>query len=487
MAKITSLPTELLVEIITKISHESYEGYIRNLKNERQEGDPRLCCPYSWLPVTHVCRAWRSVTINCPLLWTKIAVIKADATRELVGRSGSQKLSISARLVNTFNTPLDGGLAADEIGNRITTFMWLFRTHTSRIETLVMPTVLELFHDSIAKDLTQLRSLVLVNPHLPLNLPSDAELPASDFPLLEHLECKSLTHTSIAQLFCSTLKTLIVRPDRQTAPDDDDDEHLVTTIELSRALATMPLLEVLDVHLSDDLHTITTVAHLPKLRFLRLVGGTIACAQLFDCLRLPGDVKVSFDCKMLENGNGFLESALMVLYTAFVTPSAANTSNLDPIVSFSLQDVGGYYEMYGWRTPQAFVDGTVNKHLADVSVVCHLYDEEQEFTKILSVFNLRNVQYLRIGKILSRFDYTRICIDTFTRCENLRTLCVDGLVAPWAVGLASATTATDIILANINLRPANVAKAAQWLYSRTSGECISRQLSWCERQLICFR
>lgn len=78
---ISRLPDELLVEIFLR-----YRSlWDRHRTFTRGEDIPH----YGWIRITHVCRRWREVATNAPLLWTDILVTTPQCVETMLSRTGS--------------------------------------------------------------------------------------------------------------------------------------------------------------------------------------------------------------------------------------------------------------------------------------------------------------------------------------------------------------------------------------------------------------
>ena len=89
-------PTEILETIFILCArdyHNEYHGHLT----------PTLP---SWVNVSYVCRHWRNVALNCPILWAYIFVAPPRWTGELFARSKQAPLKLSMPLNSRWECPL---------------------------------------------------------------------------------------------------------------------------------------------------------------------------------------------------------------------------------------------------------------------------------------------------------------------------------------------------------------------------------------------
>ncbi|KAG0694431.1 hypothetical protein DFH29DRAFT_1083837 [Suillus ampliporus] len=91
LAWISSLPSDILVTIFTSIMEEETFN--------RYTNPPRRCCAPTSMIVTHVCRHWRQVALECPTLWAYINCASSRWVPIMLERSKK------AALVVTYSAP----------------------------------------------------------------------------------------------------------------------------------------------------------------------------------------------------------------------------------------------------------------------------------------------------------------------------------------------------------------------------------------------
>lgn len=456
VAPIMSLPPEIFAEIFGGVARDAHDAYIRSLRHEPLPEDPDLPRPYSWILLTHVCRVWRWIALSTPALWADLSIIDADATEELLARSGNHNLTLTFRLPENRR---DRSLDDRQISDRMDVYALILQDEFHRITSLTVPAILELFRPTVGAA-TQLRSIVMISPNFGFET-SDSDVEPFAFPALERLEYRAAGHRPYHRLFCSTLKTLILRPIWETA-DDEDEVYLPSAREMVRALARMPSLQVLDVHISDEIQTITHTADVPNLRLMRVIGATAAVTCLLRHTAAPRDVQLHLDCRLPDDGESF--AVVPVPYIISEALASQASSSYAPCSAFSIKDTKGYYEMRGWRRAQ----DRDKPDAADVVVDCPWLDDYDNLGVLLRPFTLRDVQHVRIGSMPWDLDGTPEALGTLCAGQNIQSLVIDGLKVTHALELVGRTSAKAISLLNINFKPSDPVKEAQWLYNWSS-------------------
>lgn len=79
---------EMFLQIATDIRLRFYQRWWDRSFNIEVPG------PFSWLPITHVCRHWRNIALASPPLWSHVDVRYDDRTATFIGRSGNAPLTI---------------------------------------------------------------------------------------------------------------------------------------------------------------------------------------------------------------------------------------------------------------------------------------------------------------------------------------------------------------------------------------------------------
>ncbi|KDQ63102.1 hypothetical protein JAAARDRAFT_366821 [Jaapia argillacea MUCL 33604] len=88
-APVSRLPPELLTRIFSELCWTDQSSFPNSSYHIRQE--PRR---YFWIKVTHVCRLWRSVAIECASLWSRIPFFFPKWIPEMLSRSRGVQLVV---------------------------------------------------------------------------------------------------------------------------------------------------------------------------------------------------------------------------------------------------------------------------------------------------------------------------------------------------------------------------------------------------------
>ncbi|CAL1713947.1 unnamed protein product [Somion occarium] len=271
LTPISRLPPELLSEIfwfhMVSICH-SPNHY--------------LTCQDAWIKVTHVCHYWREVALHSPRLWTRISVSGLDSGRagELISRSKNASLTVRAVAYNPGN---------------VSALKHVF-SHLERIESL----------DS--------------------SLPSDLYKQLFEVPPLSAPRLKKVLFFNMSSLdeeFLPSLKNCHFPSIREAVEAGIPDAMATDVTETARALASMPLLEYLELvgvirGLNGTFSALPPPSQnviLPRLKTVRLCSSLTspgaAYAYLLDHLSLPADSRIALD---------FASSALADIFPLIVDP-----------------------------------------------------------------------------------------------------------------------------------------------------------------------
>ncbi|KAF7790709.1 hypothetical protein EIP86_001665 [Pleurotus ostreatoroseus] len=101
---VSRLPPELLVRIFvtyaTLVKDEYYQ--YRSILGPITCHDRIVVKPYSWIRVTHVCRQWRDVALQHPILWSWIVEAPGDWVKTMLGRCGQAGLTVDTQPASLF-------------------------------------------------------------------------------------------------------------------------------------------------------------------------------------------------------------------------------------------------------------------------------------------------------------------------------------------------------------------------------------------------
>ncbi|KAJ2921808.1 hypothetical protein H1R20_g15288, partial [Candolleomyces eurysporus] len=252
----------------------------------------------SWVRVTHVCRHWRAVALDCPALWSDLLFVNPKGTEVMLQRAKNAPLTVKfAAYPATFNDILckiasqTGRLREVELRSGSNT-------------TLELPIILSCFESTAPI----LEKLVLQGVEIYYRTGSDKyhTLPA-DFlrggaPSLRHLDVTRFAIHWDALPLSTTLTHLrlenVVLENRPTQAS-----FLKSLTSLLR-LETMILKACLP-RSGDALHLGSLPITLPSLRILELQDFAAELRQFFTATQIPNKARVDIE---LSDGNPELES-----------------------------------------------------------------------------------------------------------------------------------------------------------------------------------
>lgn len=444
MAKVHSLPFEILLDIFRETSADIQHAYVANLGALPSSTERNY--PYSWIRVTHVNRVWRTVALSSPTLWSTVILINSIATKQFLQRAESQLLTI------IFD--VSGTMSPDTVEDRLTTFEWLLAEMTDRMEALVMPASPVHLTEDFAKRATNLRTLKLSNPFLE---DEDANFTVRlPFPALEHLSIVTIPRTPVTGLLVSTLKTLVLLPKWDGFGCDCPGGliALPTTKDLLFALSDMPHLEKLHLEVDDEIVETDIVARLPKLKDLRLDGSSTPAAYVFRHLDVPPNVTFTFNRRI-----GRAEPAIVLLVNDTIRQSIVDPAWLgidytrfSPILSCKVswrRDFGDYM-IKGWREIEAGDDARRGRRgSADVELHFITFEPRVVLTTFLALFCFDTVQELEIGRMPWHLLDVDECCAALASGTSLRSLTLDNFDGTSALKALTVTAAKDIVLRRI--------------------------------------
>ncbi|KAH8080690.1 hypothetical protein BXZ70DRAFT_1068387, partial [Cristinia sonorae] len=252
-------PTELLVEIFFYLVSLSYQAFVDNVHN----GD------VLWMPqATHVCRHWRAVAYQYPLLWTLVNLDWPRAWLQLA-------------LTQSHNLPLHLVSSKMHDGHAHVNYLGILLPRAATVE-LRMARQTNLTYGAL--DLPALRYLKITQ-ETGISLVSFVSY-QSKLQVLEHLELSGYLWREAARYFRPTLRYLSVQMCR-------DNPSVPAALD---ALERMPLLEYLSVEFpfkreaeTDGTSTRSSrrTVTLRNLAQLELVGEVTTITEALQHLRYP--------------------------------------------------------------------------------------------------------------------------------------------------------------------------------------------------------
>ncbi|KAG1876639.1 hypothetical protein DFJ58DRAFT_740861 [Suillus subalutaceus] len=286
LASIFSLPPEVLVNIFIYFVEEGNFKIYTGIP--RRGGAPIL------MIVTHVCRHWRQVALECPSLWTFIDIDCLSAPWVPIMLERSKK----AALVVIYNEP-----SSPEYWPLVQLLSQLPRIKVLKLCTfsIVVDLILDCLSSEPAPLLQIFNYKVLGNhdPRISVRPISDSIFQGRA-PLLRSVELAECAFILTSHVF-SGLQTLDLR---QIGPSP----HL-TLSQLHSALKRMPDLELLTLFLSSRISEDTELfdqVPLTRLRRIVLNGCAIRTAvSLFSHLVLPVDASIALCLTEIESPQSF--------------------------------------------------------------------------------------------------------------------------------------------------------------------------------------
>ncbi|KAG1861705.1 hypothetical protein F4604DRAFT_1787914 [Suillus subluteus] len=280
LASVFSLPPEILVMIFTYTAEDANFNIYADII-PRSTGTPTS------MIVTHVCRHWRQVALECPSLWTFIDHLPVPWIAIMLERSKEAALVVKYSIPPTLECYIVGPLVQ-------------LLSQLPRIEVLKLHTYSNVVHhvfDCLSSQpaplLQQFRYDVL-GSYEPVTTVSETIF-QGHAPLLRSVELDGCIFILTSRTF-SGLQTLDLK--------QYDPPHL-TLSQILSALRRMPDLELLALRLLRRISVDTELfdqVPLTRLRNLALDGCQIQNAvSLFSHLVLPVDVKIALSLTEIES------------------------------------------------------------------------------------------------------------------------------------------------------------------------------------------
>lgn len=357
-----------------------------------------------WIGVTHVCRHWRKVALNSPLLWTSVIFVFPTASKDILRRSGSSPFAIRYNFQT--DTVVPDAYHAVHRGMRklsrvtrinLTTYSQFIHHLATTSMTQAAPLLQELSFN-ICGDGTPVRT-----PDILYHLPTD--LFAGEAP---HLRRLSLIHCLLpwdSPLFRNLIYLEMVLYDHR-APVD----LLPSEDQLYSILERLPLLEEL---LLSYLPLTTSLAHAPSdtvrpvisfpiLKRLWLDGEMNQCLAFWRNLSVPFSARVHMTCYGVNTEEG------CIALVSIIKPLFDHTQRSNPLLALSLSDIStlslGFWvpvsPSHGWandvKSEEAF--GRLQSYVCPISLAIAIKWPGLEYiptvSRIFGEFNLRNIQSL---------------------------------------------------------------------------------------------
>lgn len=456
MATIRTFPPEILLHIFAARVEDVKQDWIRWLKEDKWEEEQRTHMfpadyaaaysprPYSWITLTHVCKAWRHLALSDSSLWTHIAFTRPEVAQEVVNRSGDRPLTI------TFSLPhIDEGESHETVSRQAIDEARAFVSqYIERVECLVVPAIADFLSEEQAGQAGRLKTFVGVEPSVWLeDLWQDHVRPAYPLGALRHFETTAALAESFAHFFVPSLRILKMRYRRPSSYDETNVDAYITSVhELGRGLSNMSDLELLDIDLDGFMEgPLNITAKLPKLRELRIIGTLEVTMALFRALTIPRDAivqLVNYPGQLDQQiGSPVVPDAISRAATNF---TSIDTTKYEPIRSLAISfDLNGYH-LRGWR---GLHDVSNKDHDGSASVYIILPEmaPEADVLTLLSTVPFEHVEVLRLGPFRwDRTPSTVTCLRVLASLPCLTHITLDYVFAQLAWELVALTPANHL-------------------------------------------
>ncbi|KAG2042877.1 hypothetical protein BDR03DRAFT_1087911 [Suillus americanus] len=327
LARISCLPPDILVTIF-----RHFESFENHTSTSRHRGAP-IC-----LILTHVCKQWRQLALDCPNLWTSINCVSPRWIGVMLERSKD------AHLVATYHAPVSLRGCLEPV-----------LSHLPRIKVLricsVSPDVdriVELLSSQPALSLQIFEFTVIGTIHHSL-MPISDTIFQGQVPLLQSVELVLCSLSWTWSIFTG-LRSLSVRGTTGALP---------TPAQLLSTLRYMPDLEQLTLQSLFTTFGDTKLCDkvpLTRLKSMALdVGATQTFVSLFECLVLPAGVKVALCISQIEGSQSFSD-LFSAMDRASDGPSpvvrslrAIRISNNGFVVQFNTSMTPKSHHHYSWN------------------------------------------------------------------------------------------------------------------------------------------
>ncbi|CDO73332.1 hypothetical protein BN946_scf185008.g95 [Trametes cinnabarina] len=298
LSPIARLPPEILSEVFALISMHYYEQSWRY-----QHGPLHV---YKWLAVAHVCRAWRSIALDTPRLWSNIIITRPEVDEVVLARSKKAPLRLSAHIYHQddpratiLQTIMEDAARLKEVqltgparALQVLTSRWTNRADL--LEGLSLNSSFRLFEHTTFHS----------SPPLSSNIFSH------HFPKLRHLTICRLNVSWANPLFCSTLVTLTVDARHEMSDTTGEFSHLLNVLDHMRFLEVLSLTDAIP-RLPEGVATLPEVERLvslPRLKMLEVHSQAIDCARFLRHLSLPPNVKFKIVARTERGSVDFVQA-----------------------------------------------------------------------------------------------------------------------------------------------------------------------------------
>ncbi|KAI0782821.1 hypothetical protein C8Q75DRAFT_491521 [Abortiporus biennis] len=437
LAFINDLPPEILLKVFFQYIAAEDPGVDTNaleddnrVRKHRGENLIHPLPPYHWIFLSHVCCYWREVSLNAPLLWSRVYITTPEWAKILLTRSGSTPLSIEARFGRRLSEQQHLSQKLDA--------MKLVYSNIRRITTLNLhckQTTLTEFSEIIGTaDTSSIKSITLSTDeyydqdHTPLQF-----LVTHPLPNLERFTSYWFGMNALRSMLRATIKHLSI------AYTEGRERPLDSLLEV---LTSMPLLESLKLRWAlqsvpgesvVQLTEATVTASLPHLRVLHLLGYGIACAPLLQAIQTHPDLN-----ELFVQATAFystIELCLVLHAIAERLNEIVTNSWKKPLRSISFCRTPDYLRFQGWTCPSVRPTRTVEDSSSPTANVTIFFEtlrasENEVFQEWCFASGFRNIYSLYLDGGFESDNLNSSCVDAFADMWNLRVLHYVGEIIP---------------------------------------------------------
>ncbi|TFK21600.1 hypothetical protein FA15DRAFT_645343 [Coprinopsis marcescibilis] len=324
------LPPELLSKVFLHCDESSFSETISMQMWTRQR-----------LRISHVCRYWRNVALECPKIWSVIDVTSARVTQAFLERSKQTDLSLNVwKRVGTFPSEIEA-LLRDVLGKQAHRLRSLkFKGDSTFVENLL----------KIPTSAPNLEFLAVEQGGYYDHINLDSSVLKEGAPRLRELRLRNSSISWTSPLLAG-LTSLHISTNVGASTQAPTSEQFI------QAVNNMPYLKSLELETClptpDSFSPHLKPAPLTSLQDLSLKGSFVGCAVALKCLQLPTTAKIDLKCSsgsLITTGTLVEGLSAAWLCNPLSNPISSTTTPSPRITSMQISDGGGPYGgcIYAW-------------------------------------------------------------------------------------------------------------------------------------------
>ncbi len=399
--------------------------------------------PYSWLPAISVCRYWRTLALETPLIWRRIAVThNSYCIHTMLARSKQVPLYVTARFTNL--NPWDSRLAS----------FGLVMDQVDRIASVHLSLASHIFLPSaILSPLSLASQMGALSISIDGGDKSSTHVTASLRPLhprLKRLELYGFTMSDSCSLMGAYLRHLVIHT-KSVGGVFHTMGSLLSVLRRMNELASFSL----DIQLADDSWRETSQAYsglptvtIPSLQSISLRCHIGLCKGLLSHLNLPSVNSITYRPSTYHRDHNL---ALISVVSAKLFSSRAITHPIT-LQSLSISPVSTtHFAMIGWSQE-------LSRHKDEPHKVAPIFDVEfsaeypelslRETCKMLPTSQIRHLSVFQLAPwVVGPRISLQLFLDVYGCMSQVRTLSVWG----W-----SALDLADILEARVGSGPCDM-------------------------------